>query len=122
MGLLSAERARTHPERSILNRSLGHELIVSVDRISIPLMQGDRVLLCSDGLYGVLEQREIHKLLRHGDASAACKALIDSANARGTADNLTAAVLVMQGATPYLESSGAGKWREWLGGFFGRKR
>jgi PPM family protein phosphatase len=121
MGLLSAQRARNHPERSVLNRSVGHELIVSVDRISIPLLQGDRVLLCSDGLYGVLEDREIQNLLRQGDASAVCKALVEAANSRGTADNLTAAVFVMRGATPYVESAGAGSWRGWLRGLLGRQ-
>jgi len=91
----------------MLNRSLGQELIVSVDRLSMPLVQGDRVLLCSDGLYNVLEEHEIEPLLRPGDAAAACKALIEAANARGSADNLTAAVFMMLGATPFAEGSGA---------------
>src|ERR1700730_5278218 len=99
MGLMSAARARNHPERSMLSRSLGHELIVSVGRFSMPLMMGDRLLMCSDGLHNVLEERELELLLRSGDAAAACKALIDAANARGSADNLTAAVFVMNGAT-----------------------
>jgi serine/threonine protein phosphatase PrpC len=122
MGLMSAARARNHPERSMLNRSLGQELIVSVDRLSMPLVQGDRVLLCSDGLYNVLEDHELEHLLRPGDAAAACKALIETANARGSADNLTAAVFMMLGATPFAEGSGATGWRQWLGRLFGRRR
>ncbi len=105
MGLLSAAGARNHPERSMLSRSLGRELIVSVDRLSMPLMQHDRLLLCSDGLYNVLEDHEIEHLLQPGDAAATCKALIDMANARGTADNLTAAVFIMRGATLFAESA-----------------
>ena len=54
MGLMTAERARNHPERSMLVRSLGRELIVSIDRITMPLVQGDRLILCSDGLHNVL--------------------------------------------------------------------
>lgn len=66
MGLMSAARARNHPERSMLSRSLGHELIVSVGRFSMPLMTGDRLLMCSDGLHNVLEERELELLLRWG--------------------------------------------------------
>jgi PPM family protein phosphatase len=122
MGLMSAARARNHPERSVLNRSLGHELIVSVDRISIALLQGDRVLVCSDGLYNVLEEHELEHLLRFDEAAAACKALIEAANARGTADNLTAAVFMMNGATPFVETGGGARWREWLRRLFSRRR
>jgi protein phosphatase len=122
MGLMSAARARNHPERSMLNRSLGQELIVSLDRLSMPLVQGDRVLLCSDGLYNVLEEPELEPLLRPGDAAAACKALIEAANARGSPDNLTAAVFMMLGATPFAESDGATGWRGWVGRLFGRWR
>src|SRR5579863_684537 len=77
MGLMKAADARDHPERSMLSRSLGRELIVSVGRFSMPLLQGDRVLLCSDGLHSVLAERELWRLMRTGDAAAACKALIE---------------------------------------------
>ncbi len=121
MGLMSAARARSHPERSVLNRSLGHELIVSVDRISMPLVRGDRLLLCSDGLYGVLEEREMEQLLRTEEAAAACSALIAAANARGTADNLSAAVFVMRADTGHSEAGGAGGWRARCARWFGRR-
>jgi PPM family protein phosphatase len=121
MGLMTAARARNHPERSMLSRSIGHELIVSVGRFSMPLIKGDRVLVCSDGLYNMLEERELELELRSGDAATACKALIEAANARGSADNLTAAVFMMNGATPFAESGGVG-WREWLGRLFERRR
>ena len=122
MGLLSAASARNHPDRSMLSRSLGRELIVSVDRLSMPLVQNDHLLLCSDGLYNVFEDHEIEHLLQPGDAAAICKALIEAANARGTADNLTAAVLIMRGATPFAESAAGAGWRVWLSRLLGRKR
>jgi PPM family protein phosphatase len=122
MGLLSAAGARNHPERSMLSRSLGRELIVSVDRLSMPLVQNDRLLLCSDGLYNVLEDNEIEHLLRPGDATATCKVLIETANVRGTADNLTAAVFIMCGATPFAESAAGTGWRQWLSRVIGRGR
>jgi serine/threonine protein phosphatase PrpC len=100
MGLMSEARARSHPERSMLLRSLGHELIVSVDRITMALQQGDELILCSDGLYNVLEDADLHKLTRGLSAPEACSALIDAANQRGTADNLTVAFFRMLGETP----------------------
>jgi len=100
LGLLSEEHARTHAGRSVLTRSLGRELICAIDRISMPLSQGEVLVLCSDGLHGVLGDGEIEALVRDADAATACRALIDAANARGTPDNLTAAVVRMTGPIP----------------------
>ncbi len=100
MGVMSEARARTHPERSALLRSLGRELIVSVDRISIPLRRGDEIILCSDGLYNVLEDHDLMKLTREQPAESACRTLIEEANNRGTADNLTVAFFRMLADTP----------------------
>ncbi|HVA76792.1 MAG TPA: protein phosphatase 2C domain-containing protein [Candidatus Binataceae bacterium] len=117
MGLLSAERARNHPERSMLVRSIGQELIVSVDRISIPLLRGDRLILCSDGLHGVLRDNEIEQMTRDLAPTAACRTLVETANERGTADNLTVAVFTMLADTGL--SPTASGWRAKLGRMFG---
>lgn len=98
--ILSKERARNHPDRSILTRSVGRELIVSRDRISQPLVQDDVLLACSDGVHGVLEDAELASLLRDRHAADACRAVVAAANARGTPDNLSAAVLRVVGPTP----------------------
>ncbi|HUL59096.1 MAG TPA: protein phosphatase 2C domain-containing protein [Anaeromyxobacteraceae bacterium] len=93
-GLLSKEKARESPDRSVLTRSVGRELIVSRDRLSRTVEQGDVLLLCSDGLYNVLRDEEIAAAVSPAeDAGAAARALVDAANARGTGDNLTAAVV-----------------------------
>ncbi|MHB8383775.1 MAG: protein phosphatase 2C domain-containing protein [Candidatus Binataceae bacterium] len=118
MGLLTAERARNHPERSMLVRSIGQELIVSVDRISMPLVQGDRLILCSDGLHNVLRDSEIEHMTRDSDAGAACRALVETANERGTADNLTVAVFTMLADTG-LRATSPG-WRAKLARMFGK--
>jgi len=118
MGLITAERARNHPERSALNRCLGHELIVSIDLITMPLSQGDRIILCSDGLHTVLRDEEIESLTRDGDAESSCRKLISTANERGTADNVTAAVFIMTGQTPSFSEKRP--WRERLFGRFSR--
>jgi PPM family protein phosphatase len=98
--LLSAERARNHPDRSVLTRSLGRELIAAVDRITFPVAGGDTLLICSDGLYNVLEDEELRTIVRGKDESQACKDLVETANARGTSDNLTVAVVKVTGTPP----------------------
>jgi PPM family protein phosphatase len=117
-GMMSAERAKTHPERGMLLRSLGRELIASIDRITLPLLERDRLILCSDGLYNVLEDHELESISRDVDAETACRNLIDTANKRGTHDNLTCAVFRMTSPTGHMASSGG--WRDRLRGLFRR--
>lgn len=99
-GMMSREKARTHPDRSVLTRSVGRELIVSRDRLSQRLRQGDVILLCSDGLYNVLEDEELARLCGEAGADEACRALLEAANRRGTPDNLSAAVARLAGPIP----------------------
>ncbi len=119
MGLMSEARARTHPERSVLLRTVGRDLIVSVDRIAMTLSRGDTVVLCSDGLYNVLEDREIAEIARESTAAKACRELVDEANRRGTADNLTVAVFKMLSDPAGGQKTAVG-WRERLKNLFAR--
>jgi protein phosphatase len=57
------------------------------------VLQGDALVICSDGLYNTLSDGEMEEIVRGQDAPSACRDLIDSANRRGTPDNLTAAVV-----------------------------
>jgi PPM family protein phosphatase len=118
MGLMSSERARNHPDRSALSRCLGQDLIPSIDRITTPLQQFDRLIVCSDGLWSVIPDAEIEKLTRDADAETACRLLIETANARGTPDNLTVAVFVMlaRGANTLVRRG----WLARIAGIFGR--
>ncbi len=99
-GLMSKEKALTHADRCALTRSVGRELIVSRDRTTRRLVQGDALILCSDGLYNVLDDAEMMRIVGDRDAAGACRSLIDAANERGTPDNLTAAIVRMAGPTP----------------------
>jgi protein phosphatase len=117
IGLVSAEGAKDHPGRSILTRSLGKELIAQLDRISFPIEPGDTLLLCSDGLYNVLSEGELRDLATSDEPAAACAALVQAANARGTADNLTAAVVSVLGGTPSEAPAG---WRGFFAKVLGR--
>jgi PPM family protein phosphatase len=100
MGMLSAERAKDHPGRSVLTRSLGRELIAAVDRIAFPVASGDSLLVCSDGLYNVLADEELLEIASGREPTAACADLLRAANARGTQDNLTAALVRVTGTVP----------------------
>jgi PPM family protein phosphatase len=117
MGLLSAAKARHHPERSALSRCLGHELIVAVDRITLPLEQNDQLLVCTDGLYTVIEDNELGSIVRDMDAAAGCRRLVDVANARGTADNLTVALFGLKNDPPVARTG----WRGRMVSFFRRR-
>jgi protein phosphatase len=86
-----------------LLRSLGRELIASLDRITMPLRKGDELILCSDGLYNVLEPAEMVTLTREFSAQDACSKLIRNANSRGTGDNLTVAIFKQLAATPDVD-------------------
>lgn len=97
-GGLSPGEARIHPDRSALTRCLGRELVATRDRLTRPVRAGDVLILCTDGLHGVLRD-EVLAEVAAGAASAeeACRALIERANALGTPDNLTVAVLRVLG-------------------------
>lgn len=89
-GRLTREEADTHPQRSLLLRALGAEEAVEVDEREVRLQPGDRLLLCSDGLTGVLADPEILQIASFGDdLDETCRRLVDEANARGGPDNIT---------------------------------
>ena len=68
-GLLTEEQARTHAQRNVITRSLGTQLEVDVDIFREPLEEGDTLLLCSDGLSGMVNDEELlHTLNQIGRA------------------------------------------------------
>ncbi|MFQ5877268.1 MAG: Stp1/IreP family PP2C-type Ser/Thr phosphatase [Acidobacteriota bacterium] len=90
-GTLSADEARKHPARNILTRAVGSQEEVEADLVQIDLKQGDLILLCSDGLTSMAEDREILRALQQhrGDLDAGCRSLVALANSRGGEDNIT---------------------------------
>jgi protein phosphatase len=97
-GRITPREAETHPQRSVLTRALGAERDVDVDETNIALAPGDRLLLCSDGLTGVLADDEIAQMASNGDdLDAICGTLIDAANARGGPDNVTVVLVAVEG-------------------------
>ena len=89
-GELTDEEALEHPQRSIITRALGPEAVVEVDTWSYPLLPGDVVMLCSDGLTDMIHERQVQQVLAQSpDLSTAAQRLIDDANAAGGRDNIT---------------------------------
>ena len=105
-GLMSKERLRNHPDRCVLTRSVGRELIVGVDRITRELVQDDVLIVCSDGLYNSLDETEFPRVVENQDAAGGCRALIDAANSIGALDNVTAAMVRITRAPAKLEPLG----------------
>ena len=67
-------------------------LDVDAERVPEPLIAGDTLVLCTDGLHGVVEDGEIAKLASHPSLDEVCRSLIDLANTRGGPDNITVVV------------------------------
>ena len=94
IGALTEEAARKHPRRNIVTRALSGSEDLAVDIQEVALQSGDRLLLCSDGVFTVLEDDEIREVLRREtDLDELCHALIQGANDGGGPDNVTAVVL-----------------------------
>jgi len=99
-GKITSEQADQHPQRSILTRALGAERDVEVDEARFSLIGGDRLLLCSDGLTGVLSDEEIQRVAASGsDLAEICARLVSEANARGGPDNITVVLVDVEGAS-----------------------
>jgi protein phosphatase len=98
-GLLTEEAARKHPMSNVLEMALGLEDFVAPEMCNKPLQlePGDRLLLCSDGLWGLVMDEELLSIFsKEGLQTAANKAL-EMALSRGAHDNVTLALLEFQG-------------------------
>ncbi|MBI3892928.1 MAG: Stp1/IreP family PP2C-type Ser/Thr phosphatase [Candidatus Wallbacteria bacterium] len=101
-GLLTEEEAANHPARNIITRALGTKEKVEADFSTCALEVDDRVLVCSDGLHGVVPNDQILQIsLAAADASAACEGLIARANEGGGPDNITAIMVHLRPIRPF---------------------
>ena len=97
-GRLRPEQAEHHPQRSIITRALGVDGHVDVDLSSLAIREGDRVLICSDGLTSMVDGDTIESVVAGtDDPQAAVDRLIDHANQAGGEDNITAVILSFDG-------------------------
>jgi serine/threonine protein phosphatase PrpC len=99
-GLLTQGEARHHADKNVILRALGShaDVQVTVWNEALPIREGDRFLICSDGLYDLVEDEEIKQAVVSQSPHAACESLIELAKARGGYDNITVGVLSVTAA------------------------
>ncbi len=91
-GILSEEDARVHRLKNIITRSVGFQESVEADVDIRVIREGDRFLLCSDGLSNLILDDEIRDVVATNNIETACKRLVDIANERGGDDNITVVI------------------------------
>jgi PPM family protein phosphatase len=129
-GRLTREEAAHHPQRNIITRALGLDRDVDVDLLTQELAGGDRLVLCSDGLSSMIEERTLAQVLAdERDPQIAADRLVDAANQAGGEDNITVVLVDVLGdarppapapqptsarsATPMQASEGAAREPGW---------
>lgn len=94
-GQLTKEEARIHPQKNLITKALGAEIQIEPDFFQVELKEGDKILLCSDGLSNMVPDEEIEKMLGlRAVPEDIVKRLIDRANEQGGLDNI--AVVIAQ--------------------------
>ncbi|MRS12579.1 MAG: Stp1/IreP family PP2C-type Ser/Thr phosphatase [Actinobacteria bacterium] len=107
-GQITVEESRSHPNRSVITRALGSDPNMLVDTFEVEAAQGDRLLLCTDGLTSMVSDAEIARVLGSAaSAQTAVDTLVDMALAAGGHDNVTA-VVVDIGRAPRRQPQPAG--------------
>jgi protein phosphatase len=93
-GQLTSDEATTHPHKNVLYRAIGQSSTLEVDIHVRMIAHGDRLLLCSDGLWDMVSEAEMLDIVTNASSpQAACDALIVAANQAGGRDNITALLL-----------------------------
>ncbi|OGW36198.1 MAG: hypothetical protein A2010_13820 [Nitrospirae bacterium GWD2_57_9] len=95
-GIVTPDQARRSPYRHIITRALGIERELLVDRRTIELRENDVLLLCTDGLTEMIEDREIERILLSSALPDAVQGLIAAANRNGGVDNITVVVVKVE--------------------------
>jgi serine/threonine protein phosphatase PrpC len=96
-GQIDPEEIYTHPHRSVVYRCIGDKPTVEVDTDMLPLAPGDRILLCSDGLWEMIRDEGIEDvLMQEADPQAAADLLVKHANVAGGEDNISVIVIQVE--------------------------
>lgn len=89
-GMLTPEEAQVSPQRNIITRAIGHQPTVQVDLFTLSDPQpGDVLMLCSDGLHGMVRDSELEAMSLDADLGAVAQRFVDMANLAGGHDNIT---------------------------------
>ena len=90
LGHLSKDEAENFPHRNVLIRALGQGETLEADIFTIPFPQPGYLMICSDGLWGVLNENDVFKMIVDApNLHRACQNLVEAANAAGGPDNIT---------------------------------
>ena len=101
MGKITAEEALTHPRRNVLYQALGQGADLEIHTVTEKLHLGDMIILCSDGLWGEVEESRFKQILMTAESPhAAAKKLIDLANESGGPDNITTIIIQVSDQEP----------------------
>ena len=93
-GVLTESAARQHPWRNVVTRALDGREDPEIELSRLEPRAGDRMLLCSDGLSGVISEDALRQIVgRDADLDTVCRTLIEAANAGGGPDNITVVLL-----------------------------
>ncbi len=108
-GKITYEQAFFHPDGNIITQSLGNpDFTITPEVHRVPIGRGDLILICSDGLNGMLEDPQIESILQQADPAAGLSPiltqLINAANAAGGNDNITVSLLYLENAPTDLTS------------------
>lgn len=91
-GKITEEEAKVHPDRNIITRAVGIEHVVDVEFDIVDINENDKLLICTDGLNGYVEDDEILKAVNeYGDSST--EKLVEMANNAGGRDNVTVVII-----------------------------
>lgn len=94
---ITREEARHHPQRSVIYRTIGDKQKVEIDTTAVALSPGDYLLLCSDGLNGMVSDEAIRQhVINAPSPQSACDKLVEAANAAGGEDNITVILVQME--------------------------
>lgn len=95
-GRITAEEARHHPHSNILLRTVGTERDIDIDIFRVELEKGDKILMCSDGLWGEVEDRDMESILNtYTDPRIAARELVRAAHHGGGKDNVTLMIVTI---------------------------
>ena len=111
-GQLTEAEARVHPNRSVITRAIGSDPHMQPDLYELNVETGDRLLLCSDGICGMIEDHEIASIMRQASSAQSCAdQLVEAALAAGGFDNAPAVVVDVEGFKAVREKKQARKSR-----------
>ncbi len=111
MRFLSPDKIRTHSQRSVLNKCLGLNLFVQPDIFKVPVQNGDVIILCTDGVWSVIEDEEFaHITKKSYKPEELCRQIIELAMERDSDDNLTIVALHFNNLPSHVKIKDKKSW------------